>query len=53
MNKPFEDSRYLPPCARRGNKKKKDDVQKACQLNSQLALIILVVHSCHYDMILE
>jgi hypothetical protein len=40
-------------CRDGGNKKKKDDVQKACQLIGQLALMILVVHSRCYDAILE
>jgi hypothetical protein len=40
-------------CKDGGNEKKKDDMQKAHQLNGQLALMILVVHSHHYDAILE
>jgi hypothetical protein len=40
-------------CKDGGNKKIKDDVRKACQMNGQLALMILVAHSRCYDAILE
>jgi hypothetical protein len=40
-------------CKDGGNKKNKDDVRKSCQMNGQLALMILVAHSHRYDAILE
>jgi hypothetical protein len=40
-------------CKDGGNKKIKDDVRKAREMNGQLALMILVAHSRRYDAILE